>query len=43
MYKNTHKALLAKDKQFSKLDKPEQDAQMNMVLLAYTMAKAFHR
>jgi GTP diphosphokinase / guanosine-3',5'-bis(diphosphate) 3'-diphosphatase len=43
MYNTTHKALLAKDKEFAKLKKPEQDAKMNIVLLAYTMAKAFHR
>ena len=43
MYKLIHKTLLQKDTQFSKLSSEEQNAKMNFMSIAYSLAKAFHR
>ena len=43
MYKLIIKTLVQKDKHFSKLSQSEQNAKMNILNIAYSMAKAFHR
>lgn len=43
MYKLIFKTLTQKDRVFAKLSKEEQNAKMNLMSIAYTLAKAFHR
>ena len=43
MYQLILKTLLKKDRVFAKLSKEEQNAKMNLMSIAYSLAKAFHR
>lgn len=43
MYQLIKKTLLKKDRVFAKLSKDEQNAKMNLMSIAYSLAKAFHR
>lgn len=43
MYTLIEKTLIQKDHAFAKLSKEEQNAKMNLMSIAYSLAKAFHR
>ncbi len=42
-YKTIHTSLMKKDKEFAKLSVADQNGKMNLVNIAYSLAKSFHR